>query len=246
MNCRDSIFRLVVKPFFHKVMCPSLFELSGSGFVSTDVSEILTNISHSQLRTEDFFEEFKSLAKELMKKYDKNKLNYPETYNISESSAFLLYCMVRAFGPENVLETGVANGISSYYILNAMNRNCKGTLYSIDIDSNVGGLLGEDERRRWQLRVISKKNAAGEFKDVISALPQIDIFIHDSDHSYTGQMLEYEAVYSKVSDEGILSSDDIDFSYAFNDFCKRKHYTPSFLVTSTKVFGVLKKSKCQS
>lgn len=245
MNLIDTLFRVVVKPLFRKVTYPSLFELSTIGYVSTEVSEILQTINHSSSNSEVFFQEFQELKKDLSLRYNKNNLNYPETYRIADSSALLIYSMVRIFQPDTVLETGVANGISSYYILNALSKNNKGMLQSMDIDFNVGELLQETERGRWRLNVIHKSSANADFKNVVSSLPKIDIFIHDSDHSYMWQMLEYETVYEKIRDDGVLASDDVDFSYAFEDFCLRNQYRPSFLVTPTKIFGLIKKGTRQ-
>ena len=44
-----------------------------------------------------------------------------------------LYFIVRMADPEIMVETGVARGVSSWTILNAMHRNGKGKLYSIDL-----------------------------------------------------------------------------------------------------------------
>gem|GEM_PF-4501569 len=45
----------------------------------------------------------------------------------------VIYSVVRATKPEIVVETGVNNGISTYFILSALERNDSGLLYSIDI-----------------------------------------------------------------------------------------------------------------
>src|SRR2546429_265801 len=45
----------------------------------------------------------------------------------------LQYAAIRAFAPEIVVETGVANGVSSSYLLLALEMNGQGRLYSIEI-----------------------------------------------------------------------------------------------------------------
>ena len=45
----------------------------------------------------------------------------------------LQYMAIRAFQPEIVVETGVANGVSSSYILLALQKNERGALYSIGL-----------------------------------------------------------------------------------------------------------------
>ena len=46
----------------------------------------------------------------------------------------LQYAVVRAFQPKIIVETGVANGVSSAYILLALQANGRGTLYSIGLN----------------------------------------------------------------------------------------------------------------
>ena len=54
-------------------------------------------------------------------------------YNLGGGADYpLLYFLTRYLNPENVLETGVAAGFSSYAILSALQKNRKGTLYSSD------------------------------------------------------------------------------------------------------------------
>jgi hypothetical protein len=45
----------------------------------------------------------------------------------------ILYSIVRAYKPEIVVETGVAHGVTSAFLLCAMHENRKGHLYSIDL-----------------------------------------------------------------------------------------------------------------
>jgi len=58
--------------------------------------------------------------------------------SISYEAGILLYAMVRALKPEVVVETGVANGVSSSFILKALDRNSRGRLYSIDLHYREG------------------------------------------------------------------------------------------------------------
>jgi hypothetical protein len=49
----------------------------------------------------------------------------------------LLYVLIRALKPKIVLETGVASGVSTLFMLQALNHNTHGTLYSIDLPNVV-------------------------------------------------------------------------------------------------------------
>jgi predicted O-methyltransferase YrrM len=57
---------------------------------------------------------------------------YPIDYSISESSRLFLYALCKIIKPKTIVETGVAYGLSTSYILQALYENKTGTLYSID------------------------------------------------------------------------------------------------------------------
>src|SRR5579863_10306843 len=71
------------------------------------------------------------------------------------------YAAIRALRPEIVVETGVANGVSSSYILLALEKNQLGSLHSIDIGAanylppgkTVGWTVPQFLRHRWDLRI---------------------------------------------------------------------------------------------
>ena len=65
-------------------------------------------------------------------KYPSKNKPYPTDYSINSDSRKFLYHLCRILKPKNVIETGVAYGISSSYILQALEDNKFGKLYSID------------------------------------------------------------------------------------------------------------------
>lgn len=58
--------------------------------------------------------------------------------SISIELGLLLYVLARALKPEVVVETGVANGISSSFILKALDENARGRLCSVDLHCREG------------------------------------------------------------------------------------------------------------
>jgi hypothetical protein len=52
-------------------------------------------------------------------------------------------------------------------------------------------------------------------------LGSIDIFIHDSEHSYENMMFEYITAWHYLKEGGILLSDDTNLNKAFSDFSAR-------------------------
>lgn len=143
-----------------------------------------------------------------------------------------LYFIVRMARPVVMVETGVAHGVSSWTILNAMNRNGSGKLYSIDLPdqdlksynpSNLqqqsGWVVPEALKSRWELRI-------GSSVDLLPALlkevGQVDLFFHDSDHSYENMKFEFRAVLPFLDKKGLVVSDDVHKNNSFPEFVREK------------------------
>jgi predicted O-methyltransferase YrrM len=133
------------------------------------------------------------------------------------------YAAIRAFRPAVVVETGVANGVSSSYLLLAMEKNGVGKLHSIDIGDNsyvpagktTGWIVPEFLKGRWDFRI-------GDCKILLPKLlleiGSIDVFIHDSLHVYDHMLWEYRAAYPYLRPGGLLFSDDALWNRAFPEF----------------------------
>lgn len=148
----------------------------------------------------------------------------------------ILYFLIRKLKPKQVVETGVAGGISSGFILQAIKDNGVGRLYSIDLpfqwycygeselhlDSLPAGkmsgyLVPESLRKNWKLIIGDTKR---ELPKLMKKLGKIDLFFHDSEHTYDTMLFEYNLVWPKLTKNGVLVSDDVEFTEAFNDFTK--------------------------
>jgi predicted O-methyltransferase YrrM len=122
----------------------------------------------------------------------------------------------------------VANGFSSAFILHALEKNGKGKLYSIDLPNQEGQeikggklpgwLVEEGLRKRWELIFGDSKI---ELPKLCARLKDVDIFYHDSDHSYESMIFEFNTAFKCVRQKGLIVSDDITDNRAFSDFCKR-------------------------
>lgn len=140
-----------------------------------------------------------------------------------------LYVLCRISKPEVVIETGVADGFSSAFILRALEKNQKGHLYSIDLPNQPGQGLGnnkqtgwlvpEEFKHRWSLIFGSSQN---KLPALLQDLGKIDIFFHDSDHSYQNMMFEFNQAWRYLKPRGYLLSDDITENDAFADFVRFK------------------------
>ncbi|CAN5574289.1 hypothetical protein BH11BAC1_BH11BAC1_23140 [soil metagenome] len=145
-----------------------------------------------------------------------------------------LYFILRCLKPEIVVESGVSHGASSWNILNALHKNKKGTLYSIDLPDKdgirlfnvtnfkkeIGWVVPDVLRDRWQLQLGDAKKLLPE---LLRKLGAIDVFFHDSDHSYDFMTFEFNEAYPFLKNGGLVISDDVHLHGAFEEFVDQKN-----------------------
>lgn len=134
-------------------------------------------------------------------------------WSATSELAATTYSLVRLLKPEVVIETGVGAGVSSWTILSAMEKNRTGNLISIDLPTpntrllpDVGYLVPEELRHRWDFQRGSSQNLLPR---ILSEVTEIDMFQHDSRHSYSNQLREYLTAWPFIRSGGILVSDDV-------------------------------------
>ena len=150
-----------------------------------------------------------------------------------------LYTIIRAIKPDIVVETGVASGKSTAILLLAMEHNKKGKLISIDLP-NVNGQVLEDGaktstgkyetgwlvpeylRKRWALKI---GDSVKVLPEVVNNLEKMDIFLHDSLHTYSQVKKELAIIKPKIKEGCVLLCDNINLGAgrAFNDFLDDKN-----------------------
>ena len=105
-----------------------------------------------------------------------------------------IYVLIRLLKPNLIVETGVGEiGMSSTYILTALEDNNRGYLNSIDPDKfyslygyHVGAGIPENLRKRHNL---VKGISQTSLEPLLSKLGQIDLFLHDGDHKFRTKLL---------------------------------------------------------
>lgn len=236
-------------------------------YTKSSDSEYTTIDTDAQINKKIYHGEYQSLIKEhdqrleehyteLCDKYDQQTPESVHSGRIPREPAKHLYYIVRHFQPETIIETGVANGFSTYFLLLAMQDNAKGQLYSIDLpfyqsddveqfreqtfdnfggsaggwaipdSKNPGWLVKDELQERWELKIGKSQRL---LPGLIHDLEEIDMFIHDSEHSYPCMMFEYELGWEYLSESGILLSHDTDWNEAWSIFNKKRVDTTGLL-----------------
>lgn len=168
-------------------------------------------------------------------------------WNAREDLQNVIGAVVAITKPEVVVETGVAQGMTSAVILGAMERTGSGHLHSIDLpalqtkaDEFVGRAVPERLRGRWTLEL-------GPSRQLLPAMTErvapIDVFLHDADHSHAGQLGEYRTVWPHLRSGGVLVSDDVR-GPAFVEFATEVGAQPHLIAAAQNKapVGLLRKS----
>ena len=185
-------------------------------FPDIEISEFEQELEELDGHVEKFFMSLQT------KKYPSKDKPYPIDYSINSDSRKFLYILCRILKPRNVVETGVAYGLSSSYILKALEKNQFGTLHSIDSifrpwqsESMIGAAIPENLRHRWNFNL---GKSTEKLQQVFDELDGVDIFIHDSLHTYKNMMFEFECAGKNLNEQGIIISDDVLGNDAFFNF----------------------------
>lgn len=147
----------------------------------------------------------------------------PETYkwwNDGDAGlARAIWFLVRVLRPQTVVETGVGHGVTSRVILEALQRNGSGCLWSIDrppaereLERHVGLAVGDRFQDRWTL---IRGSSRRELPGLLKRLGKIDLFIHDSLHTARNVQFEVDHAWAALRGGGAVVVDDIDANPAF-------------------------------
>ena len=166
---------------------------------------------------------------------------------IGYTEGIYLYAVFRTLRPEVAVETGVANGFSTAFLLQALAANGEGRLHSIDLPREVGRayepgtfyegrgragippgaepgwLVAEPLKERWTLILGRTQD---ELPPLLERLGTIDFFMHDSEHSFDCMWFEFNAAWPRLRPGGVLVSDDVNSTEAFPRFAREQSRKP--------------------
>ncbi len=167
------------------------------------------------------------------------------TMNADILLAKTCYLACRLLKPRTVLETGVAYGCNTSFILQALEKNGIGKLISIDLpplgnqaDKFVGFYVPETLKSRWHLH---RGNSRSLLPEILSRSVKPSLFIHDSLHTYRNMKFEFGTVVGKLNLPAMIISDDIERNPAFFEVVGETNPTFHAYVKSEKkpgLFGV--------
>ncbi|TFW05970.1 class I SAM-dependent methyltransferase [Oxalobacteraceae bacterium OM1] len=134
-----------------------------------------------------------------------------------------IWCLARRLRAAKVVETGVAHGVTSRFILEALGER-DGHLWSIDlpprwapeVHDEIGAAVAD--RSNWSLILGPSRRC---LRRLLNDIGQIDLFIHDSEHTTRNMLFEMSVAWKSLRPGGAMVVDDIDLNEAFDVFCKR-------------------------
>jgi predicted O-methyltransferase YrrM len=136
-------------------------------------------------------------------------------------------CAARHLRPRRIVETGVARGLTTRVLLEALQRNGGGRLWSIDLPpllegelaEEIGAAVPERLRKRWTLlRGSSRRLLPG----LVAGLGEVDLFVHDSMHTARNLRFELERVWPALSLGGATLIDDVEKNTATGEFLEAR------------------------
>lgn len=211
-----------------------------------DSDDVLKKLFPSQTINSKIFEKLE----DRLKNFEESKKNekYPSKKNPYQNAGLdLKFCrslcnLIIFSKPNLVFETGVAYGISSSYILLGLDFINHGKLISTDYlffpfhsKETVGQAIPDQLKARHELIVSRSKE---KLYDVLKKTNSIDVFLHDSNHTYKHMMLEFKTAWPNIKNSGFLLSDNVHWNDAFLDFAESVNKKP-FIIHGG--FGIIQK-----
>jgi hypothetical protein len=151
-----------------------------------------------------------------------------------------VWCLARHLKATRVVETGVAHGVTSSIVLEALARNGGGHLWSVDLPpmlhpemhGHIGLAVDEALHGRWTyVRGSSRQQLPG----VLERTGPIDLFIHDSRHTTENVRFELELAWPALRPGGAAVVDDIDANNGFHRFRETVSYDKAWVCEAEPV-----------
>jgi predicted O-methyltransferase YrrM len=166
---------------------------------------------------------------------EKNKVA-AEHWNAESNLCVLLYVLILLNKFKVVVETGVANGVTTRVVMRALERT-NGTLHSFDIlESSRNVYKGKGN---WKFHKLEpNRKIQHQLEKEANLIGPCDIWLHDSNHGQTWQSFEYSLAWNLLAPGGVLLSDDVDASPAWGEASISYLDNPAIIFDTRKFIGV--------
>lgn len=162
-----------------------------------------------------------------------------------------IWCLMSHLRPAKVVETGVARGVTSRIILEAIERADTGHLWSIDLPAmdptlheEIGVAVPQTLSRRWTYITGTSRR---RLPKLLSDIGPIGLFVHDSSHTERNILFELREAWPTI-DNGAAVADDVQQSPGFARFAASLPGEATFVVEAddaSAMFGIaLKLDNC--
>lgn len=157
--------------------------------------------------------------------YIESRIGGKNYWQVSYDELRSIYAAVKLMHPKVMIETGVGPGTTSTAILTAL-RDVGGKLVSFDLGEKfgedeqipVGEVVPRDLKGNWNLVF---GDSSKTLPEEINKIAPVDIFFHDSDHTYEHVTFELETFYKHASERFLIIIDNFNWSNAPYDFCSK-------------------------
>ena len=146
---------------------------------------------------------------------------FDSIFDLGSGMSEFVYTAIKVKKPDKVVETGVAAGVSTNTMLDALHSNANGTLVSVDITNQVGELIDDSLKTRWLLKILPEIGREKSFAKYLSENTDASLFLHDSDHSSSWQIKEFSLVVRKLPNIDLMLFDDVGqelIDFIFHNF----------------------------
>jgi Methyltransferase domain len=198
------------------------------------MSAVDTLIDHLEVRAAEFWDTVQGETPR-GRRYNTGRVTGRDGYE----EGLRLYRLLRDVQPQVAVETGVCNGVSTAFLLLALEDNGAGELHSIDLPEvageeyeegtfwdgkggavippgkEPGWMVPPELRERWHL-VLGRSQ--DELPPLLDRIDQIDFFMHDSEHSYECMSFEFRTAWVALREDGVLVADDVNVNSAWSEF----------------------------
>jgi predicted O-methyltransferase YrrM len=200
------------------------------------VNAVDTLIDHLEVRAAEFWNTVQGQTQR-GHRYNTGRVTGRDGYD----EGLRLYRLLRDLRPGIAVETGVCNGVSTAFLLLALEDNGEGVLHSIDLPEvageeyeqgtfwdgkggavippgkEPGWMVPPELRERWQL-VLGRSQ--DELPPLLERVGKIDFFMHDSEHSYECMSFEFRTAWDALREGGVLAADDVNVNAAWDEFAR--------------------------